>query len=106
MQITNEKLNNTIKISMDGELGHHEAKKCILYLESIIDLYDEENIILDLTSLNFMDSSGIAVIMSAYRNSRDRYKNFRVLNAPTQALKVLDAAGITKLIKFEQEVMM
>lgn len=104
MKISHERENEEITVFLEGELGHHEAKRAIDYLENIIDLYPTEKIILDLSGLTFMDSSGIAVVMGAYRNVRDTGRSLIVQSVPLLAMKIFDAAGITKIVRFMDKV--
>ncbi|MDP4109410.1 MAG: STAS domain-containing protein, partial [Bacillota bacterium] len=71
MPISHRKIEEGIVVEYSGELGHHEAKETMRYLENIIDLYAPRRLIFDLSKLTFMDSSGIAVVMCGYRNMRD-----------------------------------
>lgn len=104
MKITHERENDEIIVTLEGELGHHEARKAIDYLENVVDLYPTEKIILDLSRLTFMDSSGIAVVMNTYRNVRDTGRSLIVQSVPIFAMKIFDAAGITKIVRFTDKV--
>ena len=48
-----------------------------------------------------MDSSGIAVLLRAYRRMAELGGALTVANVPPQALKVLRAAGLERIIRFE-----
>jgi stage II sporulation protein AA (anti-sigma F factor antagonist) len=56
---------------------------------------------LDLSGVTFMDSSGIAVLLRALRRVRELSGSVRVIHVPAQPAKVLRAAGVDRLIKFE-----
>ena len=56
MKVNHLKNGNVITIKLTGELGHHEARDVISYIENVIDLNTKENINLDLSELSFMDS--------------------------------------------------
>jgi stage II sporulation protein AA (anti-sigma F factor antagonist) len=45
-----------------------------------------------------MDSSGIAVVLKTYKSVRELGGRTVVTNVPRQAQKVLDAAGINRII--------
>ncbi|MCX7615735.1 MAG: anti-sigma factor antagonist [Clostridiales bacterium] len=100
MAITHKKIEDGIVIEYTGELGHHEAKEAMRYIENIIDLYAPPRLIFDLHALTFMDSSGIAVIMCGYRNMRDIGAAFYIKDVPGQAMKVLTAAGVDRIVRF------
>ena len=67
MEITHEREGQSIVVYLSGELDHHAARRAIEYLDRLAALYTEEPILLDLNRLTFMDSSGIAVLLRAYR---------------------------------------
>jgi len=102
MPISHKKIEGGILVEYSGELGHHEAKDTMRYLENIIDLYTPEKLIFDLRALTFMDSSGIAVVMCGYRNMRDIGASFCLRDVPDQARKVLTAAGVDRIVRFTQ----
>ena len=69
---------------VSGEVDHHGARE----------------IMGDLGGVTFMDSSGIAVLLRAYRRLGALGGEVRVHNVPHQAARVLRAAGLDKLIRF------
>ena len=63
-----------------------------------IDRYLPRDLVLDLTQLGFMGSSGIAVIVRSYKKMRDAGGRMYIENPQPQPLKVLDASGIDRMI--------
>ena len=86
-------------IYLSGELDHHEARVLIKQLEDKLDAVMPRDCILDLAQLKFMDSSGIAVILKAYKHMNELGGRLWVENVPQQPMRVLDASGIERLIK-------
>ena len=66
-----------------------------------IDLELPRSLTLDLEGVTFMDSSGIAVLLRAYRRLGELGGAVKVVHVPAQAGKVLRAAGLDKLMEFE-----
>ena len=58
---------------------------------------------LDLGGVTFMDSSGIAVLLRAYKRMAELGGTVTVRNVPEQAGKVLRASGLERLLRFEYE---
>ena len=56
---------------------------------------------LDFSGLEFMDSSGIAVLLRAHRQMCRLEGELRVVNVPPQAKRVFQAAGLSRVIRFE-----
>lgn len=103
MQITHERTDDGIIVYMGDELGHHEARKAIDYLENVVVLYPTEPVILNLSGLTFMDSSGLAVAMNLHRALARTGRNLIILETPPQAMRVFRAAGLPRLMTFIDE---
>ncbi|MPN28782.1 Anti-sigma F factor antagonist [bioreactor metagenome] len=84
-----------------GEVDHHGAKKIMDELDAQIELTMPRQLTLDLSGVTFMDSSGIAVLLRALRRVRELSGSVRVVRVPAQAERVLKAAGVDRLMKFE-----
>jgi stage II sporulation protein AA (anti-sigma F factor antagonist) len=84
-----------------GELDHHGAKAVMEELDRQIDVTLPRELTLDLKGLTFTDSSGVAVLLRAYRRMGQNQGAMRVVNTPDQAGKVFRAAGLERLIRFE-----
>lgn len=67
-------------------------------LELSIDAALPKKLVLDLAGVTFMDSSGIALILRAQQRMQLLDGSLLVRNVPQQARRVLDAAGIGRLV--------
>ncbi len=103
MQITHESCENQLILHYSGELDHHAARKAMDYAESLAVLYPVERYVLDLSGLTFMDSSGLAVALNLYRTLQRTGRQMVVSGCPPQPLRVFRAAGLPKIIPFEEE---
>lgn len=88
----------TLTLSLSGELDHHGAKGMIRELDRQIDRVLPQTLILDLSEVTFMDSSGIALVLRAWRRLGELQGSVTVTGAPPQAARVLKAAGVDRLI--------
>ena len=91
--------NKTLYLYPTGELDHHGAKKAMTTIESRIDLSLPQHCVLDRRYVTFMDSSGIAVILKTMRLVNEAGGRLVVENVPPQAMRVIDAAGIDRLVQ-------
>lgn len=87
-----------LSLLLSGELDHHAAKSAIPEISEYISINLPTNLILDFNSVRFMDSSGIALVIGAYKKATLAGGNFSVINVSPQAYKVFSAAGICKLV--------
>ncbi len=98
MRIISTKEAGCLSIALEGELDHHAAKGAISRIANLIDVELPMNVSLNLKGLSFMDSSGIALVLHTYRRLSDFQAHLRLDDVPTQSYKVLNAAGIPRLI--------
>ena len=87
-----------LTIFLSGELDHHEAKCTINTIDELLDEYLPRDCVLDLSGLTFMDSSGIAVIIRTSRRMRALGGRVWIENPAKQAMRVIDASGIDRLV--------
>ena len=90
-----------LTLFLRGELDQHEARRASERIAELIDEYLPRDCVLDLGDLSFMDSSGIAVIVKAGRHVRAIGGRLWVENPAGQALRVIDAAGLERMIPVE-----
>ena len=101
MPVTCTQDNRHLIISISGELDHHAAKTVMLQLQSHIDAARPSHLTLDLQSLTFTDSSGIAVLLRTWRQAQSLSATMQVTHVPPQADKVFRAAGLHRIIPFQ-----
>lgn len=100
MPVTCTEQGRTLIARLAGEIDHHAAKEIMAQLSEEIDAVLPERLVLELSQVTFMDSSGIAVLLSVWRRMGQLEGTVEVRQVPPQAQKVLQAAGIDRLLKF------
>lgn len=103
MKIEHKREGRAQVIAIAEELGHHEAGQIIDYLETTLALHPEGPVILDLSDMTFMDSSGLAVVLHLQRMLQRMGRGLMVRGTRPQAMRVFRAAGLPKLVNFEGE---
>ena len=88
-----------LTIFLHGELDHHEVRQSMSAIERLMDEYLPRACVLDLGNLNFMDSSGIALILKLHRRMLECGGRLCVGNAAAQPMRVIDASGIERLVR-------
>lgn len=101
MAITCIAQNRILSAALSGEVDHHGAKEIITTLDRQIDIVLPRSLTLDLGGVSFMDSSGIAILLRAWRRMKELDGTLTVVNVRPQPAKVLKAANMDRLIKFE-----
>ncbi|MCI8398282.1 MAG: STAS domain-containing protein [Oscillibacter sp.] len=98
MEILAKSADRNLLLEVSGELDHHGARSALRELEMALDAALPRNLVLDLGGVTFMDSSGIALILRAQQHMQLLEGGLLVRNVPPQAKRVLDAAGISRLV--------
>ncbi len=101
MSVTCTSSDRNLTAVISGEVDHHGAKAIMEELERQIDLALPRHLVLDLSGVTFMDSSGIAVLLRAWRQMQGLNGSVRAIHVPAQAAKVLRAAGVERIIKLD-----
>lgn len=87
---------------LGGELDHHSARLMREAIDGAVELNMPTLLIIDFSNVNFMDSSGIGLIMGRYRNLQKTGAELHITGASPQVYKMLRLAGIEKLAKVER----
>ena len=93
-----EEKNKTLTATISCEIDHHTAKELREKIDREIFIARPNIVVLDFSSVDFMDSSGIAVVLCAYSKMRELEGKVHLINIPSQARRVLDAAGLDRLV--------
>ena len=102
MNLTSFLQDKRLTIALKGEIDHHSAKDTMRVVGNKIDLYLPRVCVLDFREVGFMDSSGIAIVISAIRHMREIGGKVLLRDVPAQPMKVLLASGIDKIVQIEE----
>ena len=98
MEIQVKSADRNLFLALQGELDHHGARNALREVEMAIDAALPKKLVMDFAAVTFMDSSGIALILRAQQRMQLLEGSILVCNVPPQARRVLDAAGIGRLV--------
>ncbi|MBQ3225135.1 MAG: anti-sigma factor antagonist [Oscillospiraceae bacterium] len=102
MKVSSQRCGGELKISLSGELDHHAARRAIPEITAITDIELPVKLVIDFERVSFTDSSGIALVIGAYKRATSIGSGFCVINVSKQAYKVFSAAGICKLLNISE----
>lgn len=94
---------NTLITEISGELDHHSAAKIRSEIDAAIS-EETKNIILDLTNLTFMDSSGIGMIMGRYKKIQHHSGKLIIVAPKPQVKRILEMSGLLNIITIEASI--
>lgn len=84
---------------ISGEIDHHSAKSIRKEIDINIQKLNPAELYLDFSKVDFMDSSGIGLVMGRYKIQSERGGKVFIQNPPPLIKKVMLVAGINKLAK-------
>lgn len=94
MQIRNRIYNNTLYIILSGELDEYSAQSVRISLDELFDKSLFKQVIIDLSELDFMDSTGIGVLLGRYKKLKSRNTPIFICNPSTHAEKIFKMTGL------------
>ena len=99
ISITQEK--TTLKIKIRGEIDHHLAKRYREKIDNEIYSRKPSTILLDLSLIEFMASSGLGLIMGRYATAKEIGADFILYQPSVRVRKILELAGVEKIIEIK-----
>ncbi len=84
---------------ISGEIDHHSAKNIRQEIDINVQKLKPNELYLDFSNVDFMDSSGIGLVMGRYKLQSERGGKVFIQNPPPLIKKVMLVAGINKLAK-------
>ncbi len=87
---------------VSGELDLRVVDELKHALIREMDCYKGKNLILDLANVNFIDSSGLAVILGRYRQLALVGGNLKIVGVNEQVYRILHLSGLTRFITVER----
>lgn len=99
MKIKTKLYNKTLYVLLSGELDEHSAGNIRRNLDI---LFDTEKgftqVVMDLSELEFMDSTGIGVLIGRYKKLKEYNKPIFITNPSTQAEKIFRLSGLYQIM--------
>lgn len=93
-----------LMVYVPEELDHHIAEKIQEDADLMIDTYGIQRVIFDFSATEFMDSSGIGVLLGRCRKLKFTGGEVIALNLKNQRIKkIFSMAGLHRLIRVEEE---
>lgn len=94
-----EKGKGGLIVRLSGELDHSEATRLRVELDALIRDTGAKKLILDLNGLDFMDSSGIGLIIGRYKLMARRGGSVAVLGPDARVDRLFRMAGLYQLVE-------
>ena len=94
---------NCLTIFLPHELDHHNAEEIRRESDHLIIRNHIRYIIFDFAETDFMDSSGIGLVMGRYREMQLVGGKVRAVHVGERMRRILVMSGVTRVIEVEEE---
>ena len=94
---------NCLTIFLPHEVDHHNAEEIRKESDHLIERNHIRYVIFDFAETNFMDSSGIGVIMGRYKRIYMLGGEVCAVHANERMKKILTMSGVTKIMQIYEE---
>ena len=91
-----------LKIKLRGEIDHHSAVAVRTAIDDMIRSKCPHELIIDMSAVDFMDSSGLGLIMGRYALMKEIGGLLRVADPSPATEKIMKLAGMERIIKIER----
>ncbi|WPC41305.1 anti-sigma F factor antagonist [Clostridium sp. JS66] len=104
MYLEFESKDDKLIVHMSGELDHHSAEEVRNKIDDRLDRDNIGKLVMDFSDVNFMDSSGIGVVIGRYKKLMAKKGNICITKADGSVKRVFELSGIFKIIKFYKNI--
>jgi stage II sporulation protein AA (anti-sigma F factor antagonist) len=88
----------TLIVKIMEDMDHHSAQNLRQRIDFEIVKATVKNIIFDFSNVNFMDSSGIGVVVGRYKNIQKLNGKAAIVNANPKIMQIFEMSGVLKII--------
>lgn len=94
MQVQSKLYLDTLYLSISGELDENSAQYVRANLDEQLDVNYYKQIVIDLSKLEFMDSTGIGVLLGRYKKMQQKGIPIYISNPSKQADKIFRMSAL------------
>ncbi len=102
MSVKIESSGQVITAFLEGDIDHHTARLIREQIDREIELNMPTLLILDFSSVGFMDSSGIGLVMGRYRILAKTGAELAITGCSPSIYKVMELSGLQKICKITE----
>lgn len=99
MELNATRKGQRVKVQLSGELDHHSAESVRGALDALISDPMVRELVLDMSGVVFMDSSGLGVILGRYRTLMERGGRLLLSGVPVPIDRIFRISGLYALVE-------
>ena len=93
---------DTLIAELSGEIDHHVAAKLREDIDGQMALCSTKDLVFDFRHVDFMDSSGIGMVLGRYKKVHEKGGRVKIRNAGRLVKQILDMSGVFTLMEYEE----
>ena len=90
----------TLLLRLDGDLDMKSSEQLRQLIDSEIERRGIRTVILNMQNVQFIDSSGLGVILGRYKKLTPLGGKLKICSVPPHILKIMELSGLPKIISF------
>ncbi|GAE91302.1 anti-sigma F factor antagonist [Gracilibacillus boraciitolerans JCM 21714] len=94
---------NVLIVRLNGELDHHSAARLKIDWQSQLNKKGIKHVVLNLSELHFMDSSGLGVVLGRYKEVKQLGGEMIVCSINPAVKRLFDMSGLFKIVRLESD---
>lgn len=98
MDINCNLCDGTLYIMLIGELDDNSSDYVRYRLDEILREYSYSDVVFDMSKLDFMDSTGIGVLIGRYKILKNKNKNIYISNTSKSLDKIFNMSGLFEIM--------
>lgn len=104
MEIKIDNKNKILLVKLLEEIDHHSCEFIRRRADFEINRYKPKMVIIDLDGVEFMDSSGIGMILGRYKNVMRNGGQMGVVNVCPNVKRIFEMSGVFKVISLYESI--
>lgn len=98
LKLVEEILNDSVKISLKGEIDICTSTELKEKLYNIVDT-NQKDLLIDCKELNYIDSTGLGIFVAALKKAKQYEKKITILNLKDNIKKLFIITGLDKIFQ-------
>jgi len=98
MEIKTRMYKNSLYLTLNGELDEHSSIYTRETLDNILDNESYNQVVIDLNELDFMDSTGIGVMIGRYKKLKQKEVPLYLINPNKHIDKIFEMTGLYRIM--------
>ena len=90
-----------LSVRVRGEIDHHTASEIRRGIDAVLFEKRPKKLLLDLSAVSFMDSSGLGLIMGRYSVMKELEGEMVVWNPSPETRSIMTLAGMERMVRIE-----